>query len=50
MNYLFSMFIVQTLLWIVLLFFLLRLIKTNSRLKEEVDLLTEKLGIKNKEE
>ncbi len=50
MNELLSVFIVQALLWIVLLFFLFRLIKTNEKLKNEIDLLTEKLDIKNKEE
>jgi hypothetical protein len=40
---------VQALLWIVLLFFLFRLIKTNDKLKKEINLLTEKLEIENKE-
>ncbi len=49
MNDIFSVFMVQALLWIVLLFFLFRLIKTNDKLKKEIDLLTEKLEIENKE-
>ncbi|HSG31683.1 MAG TPA: hypothetical protein VLB82_09070 [Thermodesulfobacteriota bacterium] len=49
MNDIFSVFMVQALLWIVLLFFLFRLIKTNDKLKKEINLLTEKLEIENKE-
>ncbi len=50
MNDLFSIFVVQALLWVVLLFFLYRLIKHNGRLKKEIDLLTHKLQSKKKEE
>ena len=50
MNDLFSIFVVQSLLWIVLLFFLFRLIKINGKLKEETDQLMDKLDSTNKGE
>lgn len=50
MNDLFSVFVVQSLLWIVLLFLLMRLIKINGSLKEETDKLIDKLNITDKGE
>ena len=50
MNELFSIFVVQSLLWIVLLFFLFRLIKINGKLKEKTGQLIGKLDSTNKGE
>ena len=50
MNDMFSIFVIQSLLWIVLLFFIYRLIKFNSKLKEEIDQVMDKADIANKGE